>query len=192
MQVCSGTRRTRAHPRSRGEHLPVRLPGFPSPGSSPLARGTRGVCEGLEERGGLIPARAGNTPKVRCRGCCVGAHPRSRGEHASGEVLIDRALGSSPLARGTPRFVVMVTVTVGLIPARAGNTPPPRYAPRLVRAHPRSRGEHSTEPNVYRGSSGSSPLARGTPAGDRKDPPTHGLIPARAGNTTHREGPPAR
>ena len=50
-----------AHPRSRGEH-PDRLTehSYVS-GSSPLARGTRGIFFGLDVSKWLIPARAGNT-----------------------------------------------------------------------------------------------------------------------------------
>ena len=71
-----------AHPRSRGEHhayyfrLERRL------GSSPLARGTRPGrwYDQLDRR--LIPARAGNTWRVRATSRNRPAHPRSRGEHS--------------------------------------------------------------------------------------------------------------
>ncbi len=77
-----------------------------------------------------------------------------------------------------------MSVTQGLIPARAGSTSccsPPARAPR---AHPRSRGEHSAGLQAVLAGEGSSPLARGARgeldigAGDR------GLIPARAGSTS--------
>ena len=50
-----------AHPRSRGEHLSTSVSATVRPGSSPLARGTLVPCLARGKRGGLIPARAGNT-----------------------------------------------------------------------------------------------------------------------------------
>ena len=132
---------------------------------------------------GLIPARAGNTRTHRPPGSSNGAHPRSRGEHRGYLLTSHHDMGSSPLARGTlaaprrrPRYS-------GLIPARAGNTQlSPPVAP-LNGAHPRSRGEHPFGFGCFVRSSGSSPLARGTPDGRRSASSCGGLIPARAGNT---------
>ena len=72
---------------------------------------------------------------------------------------------------------------VGLIPARAGNTVSTARRKACVRAHPRSRGEHSTALTVSLESQGSSPLARGTQAQALQPSIPAGLIPARAGNT---------
>ena len=55
--------------------------------------------------------------------------------------------GSSPLARGTLAVVLRGTVNLGLIPARAGNTNVYTLQIDTMRAHPRSRGEH-TERNT--------------------------------------------
>ena len=158
-----------AHPRSRGEHvIPERRRGYPL-GSSPLARGTPAGCPppGVQGGGvgGLIPARAGNTG-VRF-GVLMGAwaHPRSRGEHATGKGRSPWFWGSSPLARGTRV------------------RPRPRYALPQSRAHPRSRGEHVVLVHGGSGDWGSSPLARGTLVTHLCDNPLCGLIPARAGNT---------
>ena len=93
----------RAHPRSRGEHqhkLPEENLSF---GSSPLARGTQHQHPLEPPPVGLIPARAGNTRKSLATSTPRKAHPRSRGEHQSGGVLIAYHHGSSPLARGTRR-----------------------------------------------------------------------------------------
>ncbi len=51
------------------------------------------------------------------------------------------------------------------------------------RAHPRSRGEHTTATSGNRGGKGSSPLTRGAPAAVHPSQPAPGLIPAHAGST---------
>ena len=134
----------------------------PRRGSSPLARGTRNWNRTCLHIDGLIPARAGNTGSS---GRCTtgeGAHPRSRGEHATDRGMGVAVMGSSPLARGTPDSRTLAPPSGGLIPARAGNTVGVDTTAGRPRAHPRSRGEHI--PGVARipVKSGSSPLARGT------------------------------
>ena len=172
-----------AHPRSRGEHgCRCRTLKF-GLGSSPLARGTLGMCVLLGCSSGLIPARAGNTLAGTCEATTSRAHPRSRGEHQAPAGTTWKRTGSSPLARGTPELNPVPVAVVGLIPARAGNTPSPADWGGSERAHPRSRGEHMhtamTKPTLP----GSSPLARGTQDGAAPGPCAVGLIPARAGNT---------
>ena len=132
----------RAHPRSRGEHSEIRTKSTGDAGSSPLARGTRPAAPICAAYAGLIPARAGNTYSSFSDWLGIGAHPRSRGEHLMLLYVVPPSLGSSPLARGTLIFALMSDSSIGLIPARAGNTPlaPPRKS--QEGAHPRSRGEH--------------------------------------------------
>ena len=101
-------RRVRAHPRSRGEHTPEDVISLAVPGSSPLARGTRGSFS-LETIGiGLIPARAGNTVNYSFHFTTLWAHPRSRGEHYLNGKEYDLSEGSSPLARGTLELFLVV------------------------------------------------------------------------------------
>ncbi len=173
----------RAHPRSRGEHRVKAWIGGTLPGSSPLARGTR--CFRMVSRHGLglIPARAGNTPAANAPVAQPGAHPRSRGEHIGTRFTGENVQGSSPLARGTLRQLERAKPHVGLIPARAGNTHRVRSGHPMSRAHPRSRGEHKGDTKSLLKGTGSSPLARGTPAASCRSLRTRGLIPARAGNT---------
>ncbi|KXI17744.1 hypothetical protein HMPREF3227_01355 [Corynebacterium sp. CMW7794] len=52
-------------------------------GSSPLTRGAPVVDNTNSAVRGLIPAHAGSTSAQDCRWAVYGAHPRSRGEHAS-------------------------------------------------------------------------------------------------------------
>ena len=113
---------SRAHPRSRGEHVDGAHAGCWVGGSSPLARGTLGIVIRVLRVRGLIPARAGNTVGHSETDMWAGAHPRSRGEHCSSEQVRSLPLGSSPLARGTLTLICSLLVVPGLIPARAGNT----------------------------------------------------------------------
>ena len=175
-----------AHPRSRGEHSAEMSTNNKAAGSSPLARGTPIYPHFTVADIGLIPARAGNTTDFYHEVIQVRAHPRSRGEHKQKALTVVPSGGSSPLARGTHKVTVLCGVAVGLIPARAGNTKPPRSSLRSARAHPRSRGEHlllSLTPSLL---PGSSPLARGTLIALVLSAFALGLIPARAGNTTFR------
>ena len=75
--------RPRAHPRSRGEHVVHRGLRYEEEGSSPLARGARGIVAEPNRRSGLIPARAGSTFERGDMRCPIWAHPRSRGEHSA-------------------------------------------------------------------------------------------------------------
>ena len=134
----------RAHPRSRGEHCMKRCGLSGSVGSSPLARGTL-VEKGVPtSRQGLIPARAGNTRYVSSREFRCRAHPRSRGEHRPRRYPPGLSEGSSPLARGTQISKTVVSIVIGLIPARAGNTKVVKGRAPGAWAHPRSRGEHAS------------------------------------------------
>ena len=91
-----------AHPRSRGEHL-SKIPTFRLlGGSSPLTRGTLLRPAPCIFGCRLIPAHAGNTRRCRKRAPGRPAHPRSRGEHRSGQIQGSPEHGSSPLTRGTP------------------------------------------------------------------------------------------
>ena len=164
--TCSCTRGRNgfwAHPRSRGEHMRSLMPLSSSSGSSPLARGTPRNGYPEDRRCGLIPARAGNTTHKELELDPAKAHPRSRGEHSTCFSASPSNSGSSPLARGTLATDNEVTNALGLIPARAGNTLWPPVMTGRLRAHPRSRGEHSIPACVSSSIPGSSPLARGTP-----------------------------
>ena len=155
-----------------------------SSGSSPLARGTLGIRKWIKAPRGLIPARAGNTPRSQEVGILERAHPRSRGEHNPGAFTPPAPVGSSPLARGTPHQRTPGFQAWGLIPARAGNTEHVTKVTDAAGAHPRSRGEHCGGWCRRGWRAGSSPLARGTPRRGIHQLPQRGLIPARAGNTT--------
>ena len=70
----------------------------------------------------LIPAHAGKTAKFRVGRLEIRAHPRSRGENASGQIMTLDEVGSSPLTRGKHHWENLYGDYVGLIPAHAGKT----------------------------------------------------------------------
>ena len=152
-------------------------------GSSPLARGTLRERHRAGPHGRFIPARAGNTANRRHRSATSTVHPRSRGEHQRPSVLTGLTRGSSPLARGTQRYRCRLALGFRFIPARAGNTSQHVFRALDRAVHPRSRGEHVSVNLDAIGAGGSSPLARGTPDSQRRQPLKRRFIPARAGNT---------
>ncbi len=91
--------------------------------------------------------------------------------------------GSSPLARGTLDKCLINISWHRFIPAGAGNTRPCRRPAPTPAVHPRWRGEHSSLPFQAAPTSGSSPLARGTPRNLVFRPLDIRFIPAGAGNT---------
>ena len=131
-------------------------------GSSPLARGTREAVKWAARDARFIPARAGNTLSGEPCAHIVAVHPRSRGEHQVIAAVVEQAIGSSPLARGTQGSYTSGVLQERFIPARAGNTKELRSNNRQKAVHPRSRGEHSFISDQLHSSAGSSPLARGT------------------------------
>ena len=88
-------RRERAHPRSRGENLPLTVSLSHSRGSSPLTRGKRCVTG----------------PWV----CYTEAHPRSRGENFKHGIEAPLDLGSSPLTRGKHFLTCAFIAQIGQI-----------------------------------------------------------------------------
>ena len=114
--------------------------------------------------------------------------------------------GSSPLARGLLGGLTVVALLARIIPARAGFTGGPGRPRSCPRDHPRSRGVYYFEMNIADRRVGSSPLARGLPWRQVRDPVregssplarglplggthmrlTNGIIPARAGFTAQR------
>ena len=152
-------------------------------GSSPLARGTPSGDPPRPDGRRFIPARAGNTRNPASFQVTSSVHPRSRGEHERAAGIEVTAAGSSPLARGTPPPVAAHVAVPRFIPARAGNTGGLADVARLRAVHPRSRGEHFLDQINAHKAIGSSPLARGTLAGEADDRRLDRFIPARAGNT---------
>ena len=92
-------------------------------------------------------------------------------------------IGSSPRGRGKRHLEVGLQHLPGLIPARAGKTPPGGRLPRARRAHPRAGGENLGQVRGCQAHQGSSPRGRGKPLSTPRVVSSPGLIPARAGKT---------
>ena len=172
------------HPRSRGVYRHAYHSLTRTTGSSPLARGL--LKTGLKTiwDSGIIPARAGFTPKMPRTAWSRRDHPRSRGVYAAFDPKFSWALGSSPLARGLLLRIHARGHRPGIIPARAGFTHS-RPAEQLDRVdHPRSRGVYIIGGPEGSLEGGSSPLARGLPPPCTASEGTRRIIPARAGFTS--------
>ena len=155
-------------------------------GSSPLARGLPASLRLPTGRLGIIPARAGSTETLRGRILLPSDHPRSRGVYLASSAVEDTAAGSSPLARGLPRWGHGSQVRCRIIPARAGSTQSRNPGWRERSDHPRSRGVYYRILSAATRKAGSSPLARGLPRRQRRGHAGRRIIPARAGSTAGR------
>ncbi len=153
-----------AHPRSRGENTRDGESVREVAGSSPLTRGKPVTNSKAQLTRGLIPAHAGKTWCGGGEGACGGAHPRSRGENASGLKICMTSRGSSPLTRGKLSNGLRSPSRPRLIPAHAGKTRGSVISRASTPAHPRSRGENAVFGLAFGLFPGSSPLTRGKPA----------------------------
>ncbi len=171
------------HPRSRGEQGADVDAEHVRRGPPPLARGTPRPGRGPGCRPRTTPARAGNTMWPCAAACSAPDHPRSRGEHATGQVPEVEVDGPPPLARGTRRVRPADAAAHRTTPARAGNTSGWLSRAELAADHPRSRGEHLERPYTVGSVSGPPPLARGTRRSASQTRTGQRTTPARAGNT---------
>ncbi len=184
-------RASAVHPRWRGEHLDPEERAELRPGSSPLARGTLMAFALDTTHPRFIPAGAGNTRSATTTLRKWTVHPRWRGEHDGVAASVASLIGSSPLARGTPAYVVVQLSRARFIPAGAGNTASSFTHTSTTPVHPRWRGEHGPSFSDLVQAYGSSPLARGTPGAATRQPKCIRFIPAGAGNTSRGcRGPP--
>jgi len=174
------------HPRSRGVYPSVSMGRLFVVGSSPLARGLPTRAASRCGAGGIIPARAGFTGRRRHSGSPSMDHPRSRGVYVMVGSGDSAGAGSSPLARGLLPGAGTRRSGTRIIPARAGFTLVVGGWWLVVGDHPRSRGVYTASASAVTPISGSSPLARGLHHPSFRNPPTSGIIPARAGFTTEK------
>ena len=140
---CRWTPACPDHPRSRGVYRSATQCFLLSPGSSPLARGLHQRVPVRAGGPGIIPARAGFTTGRRRSSRPRTDHPRSRGVYSPDREYGEKAIGSSPLARGLLDDVLKVFVSDRIIPARAGFTWSVPAEIVHMTDHPRSRGVYS-------------------------------------------------
>ena len=117
-----------AYPRSRGATIAVNLRTALKMGLSPLARGNRNTGAIRANRGGPIPARAGQPYQRGAHVVGIGAYPRSRGATGWFDGIAAEGEGLSRLARGNRWRSGQALALPGPIPARAGQ--PHRTIPR--------------------------------------------------------------
>ena len=171
------------HPRSRGVYSSSGTAANRRLGSSPLARGLPIPTRPHGPVPGIIPARAGFTPRGPGGDPRRPDHPRSRGVYPRAHVDRSRPSGSSPLARGLHRGKVIGAYTMRIIPARAGFTSHNDWTPPKGPDHPRSRGVYLRSFSTRLSPWGSSPLARGLHLERLTAHERPRIIPARAGFT---------
>ena len=164
-------------------------------GSSPRVRGKLFYRHAEPIGVGLIPARAGKTPRRVGRGSACPAHPRACGENQLLGQSWTPSPGSSPRVRGKRGRDDARPPARRLIPARAGKTGRNDNGLAFHKAHPRACGENYFRQGEAQRRSGSSPRVRGK-LSLLSFGATHArLIPARAGKTSAptfgRSSPPA-
>ena len=130
------------HPRMRGEHAPVSISRTALLGSSPHARGARGLASDAIRADRIIPACAGSTRLPKTIAWHNWDHPRMRGEHLRAHHRTRPTPGSSPHARGARGTAWLVSAVRGIIPACAGSTLRLLTIWTTCWDHPRMRGEH--------------------------------------------------
>ena len=150
------------HPRVCGEHILHHLSVSHAQGSSPRMRGTPVHCTFPLLVEGIIPAYAGNTGIQNVGQFAVWDHPRVCGEHWACRLFSGVLPGSSPRMRGTPDSLHMSDLSIGIIPAYAGNTTLSMASMSAFSDHPRVCGEHARFNAFGTLSAGSSPRMRGT------------------------------
>ena len=146
-------------------------------------RGTHAKNVADAAKTGIIPAYAGNTMCATPALPSTRDHPRVCGEHYAVFRAILRLAGSSPRMRGTHTDWLEACLSLGIIPAYAGNTYYVTLPRLIVWDHPRVCGEHGELVHVGQPVAGSSPRMRGTPVCAASSETTPGIIPAYAGNT---------
>ena len=174
------------HPRACGENLAYNKCEWFRNGSSPRVRGkpAAGVFAGSGM--GIIPARAGKTPREVIRIPPPSDHPRACGENKDLLFGSEDDPGSSPRVRGKRARVGQGQDRDRIIPARAGKTDEVNEVNVVIRDHPRACGENIECRPECAPDDGSSPRVRGKPPPGLAGRTRCGIIPARAGKTRRR------
>ncbi len=155
----------------------------------PLARGRVKSGWNTAWTTGITPARAGKRDGGLDDLDRAGNYPRSRGEEARKRRSSGAPSELPPLARGRGRPRLVVNLSHGITPARAGK----RFLPLLKRRHqrnyPRSRGEEPSAAISHVITMELPPLARGRAWRVRFRLAPNGITPARAGKSPSERRP---
>ena len=154
-------KRTRDHPRTRGDKCSTTCPARRIRGSPPHTRGQDVVRVGFHQRGGITPAHAGTSAgSVRCTSA-RSDHPRTRGDKAKVDESFVQGTGSPPHTRGQAKSNTACFAVRRITPAHAGTRLWIGYCPAVYRDHPRTRGDKFTSYAVILFIKGSPPHTRG-------------------------------
>ena len=189
--ACAGfTRRERGRPSDRGiiparagfTRTPVRRHGCAR--DHPRMRGVYPTtCPSSASRGGSSPHARGLRGLPFPNELALMDHPRMRGVYTTGTLAPALQSGSSPHARGLRLDHHDLVHDCRIIPACAGFTSRAPRSPAPGWDHPRMRGVYSIQPSSVVGGVGSSPHVRGLRWPPRAVLAPTGIIPACAGFT---------
>ena len=139
---------TQDHPRIRGTNT-TRIPvSISRPGSSPHTRDKFGSLYGGVINGRIIPAYAGQIPRICRISESLRDHPRIRGTNARLYLATAIGSGSSPHTRDKYDLRVNRRLLERIIPAYAGQMSLFRLFYRLLQDHPRIRGTNRSIPGI--------------------------------------------
>ena len=156
-----------------------------SPGSPPRMRGkVAAVCAScMSVR--ITPAHAGKRVAPLHKHFVGWDHPRACGEKRLRPLMRTPSLGSPPRMRGKVSRANFRTWEVGITPAHAGKSSPPRDVQRPCKDHPRACGEKNSTASTAWQRAGSPPRMRGKGLGFGLDGGNARITPAHAGKSIH-------
>ena len=149
------------HPRLRGEKLRLTFLMSNGLGSPPLARGKVISAPSRNTGNRITPACAGKSLDASGLTVEVEDHPRLRGEKSVVVMVAFFVPGSPPLARGKGRQLRHKVRRHRITPACAGKSVCVTISAKLLKDHPRLRGEKEIVRLDADLDPGSPPLARG-------------------------------
>ena len=152
-------------------------------GSPPRVRGTDASNSSINDGIRITPACAGNSPRRSGWWRRPGDHPRVCGEQLLYMQSRKHKMGSPPRVRGTDRFVLCDTLSVGITPACAGNSRLGRRRAKPDQDHPRVCGEQGGPSQRGGLLLGSPPRVRGTDHYEHTIDFVERITPACAGNS---------
>ena len=183
---CPSTLRSRDHPRACGEKMICWVLLSTLLGSPPRMRGKARRCRGKTPRGGITPAHAGKSFRLRACAFFSGDHPRACGEKVLHHNLVGGNWGSPPRMRGKDSDKWTGNREDGITPAHAGKSMYSLCEYCTAWDHPRACGEKRMELLEDAAKRGSPPRMRGKAPGIGGCDLRVGITPAHAGKRNPR------